>query len=316
MLQKKRLISFTFLILFLIFMIGGCASTVPDDNSEENLTSSTTTYPYTLTDARGKEVTIEKMPEKIVSLAPSVTEILFALGLEEQIVGVTNNCNYPPEASSKEKVGDFSINIEKVISLEPDLVIGMQSMNASQMEEMDNLGLTTLAIEPQSIEDIKNTLELLGKVTSTEEEARGAIDEMNAVLAEVEEALAGLEEEDKKSVFMEIGYDPLFTVGKGSLQDEIIHLAGGVNAVEANEPWLQYSLEKLVVNDPDFIVFLTHPLVKSIEDVKNRPGWQEISALKEGNILIPSTIDPYVRPVPRTVEAIKELAQVLYPERF
>jgi len=159
-------------------------------------------------------------------------------------------------------------------------------------------------------------VELLGQVTSSEETAKSVIDKMDATLAETENALAGLKEEDKKTVFMEIGYDPLFTVGKGSLQDEIMGLAGGVNAVRADEAWLQYSLERLVIDDPDLIVILNHPAVKSIEDVKNRPGWQEIPAVKEGRIFIPSNIDPYVRPVPRTVEAIKELAQVLYPDRF
>jgi len=273
-------------------------------------------YPLTLTDARGKEIILESAPQRIISLAPSVTEVLFALGLDDRIVAVTDNCDYPAAARTKESIGDYNVNLEKVVSLEPDLVVGIASMNGAHLQGLDELGVTTLAVDAFNLDETRELIVLLGQATGASSKAGEIIAAMDETIARVNRALDGMADSERKSVFIEIGYEPLYTVGPGSLQDEIIRLAGGVNAAQANEPWVQYSLEQLIQDDPDALVILSSPNPPALKEIAARPGWNTLTAVKEQKVATGFDVNTFVRPTPRVAEAVEQLARFLYPERF
>ncbi|MGF7184692.1 iron complex transport system substrate-binding protein [Desulfitispora alkaliphila] len=252
---------------------------------------------------------------RIVSVVPSVTEILFDLGLEDQIVGVTTNCDYPEAAADYEKVGDWNINVEKLVSLEPDLVIGMESTNGMLLNELSQFGIETLAFEAQSFDEIYEAFMLIGQATNSEKRAQELVNEMQERVDSVVDVVSAIPAEDRVTVFMEVGWEPLYTVGKTSLQHEIIELAGGVNIIEVEKSWVQYNQEQLIEDNPQVIILGTHPHY-SAEDVKARIGWQELLAVKEDRIIDDIDTNTLVRPTYRAVLGLEAVAEELYPELF
>ena len=192
--------------------------------------------PITVTDDFGETVTIRGIPQRIVSLAPSNTEILYALGLEDRIVGVTDYCNYPPETADKPKVGGYStINIEKVIAAEPDLVLATFGNTEDAVDRLRTFGMTVVSLNPLTINDVLRDIELVGAATRQEEEAaalvRNLATRIQAVTAKTE-ALA-----EKPSVAHVVWYDPIWVSGGGTFQDEVITMAGGTNTFDSTEGW-------------------------------------------------------------------------------
>lgn len=272
----------------------------------------------TVVDDAQRTVEIRGVPERIISLAPSNTEVLFALGLGDKVVGVTDLCDYPEEAQEIEKVGFVEINLEKIVDLEPDLVLYIGgTAQLEKTQTMEDLGLTVLVLAPSDIEGIFADIELVGRTTGTEDEAADLVSELRARMDEVLSRVA--QAKRQPLVFYELdATDPArpWTAGPGSFIDALITMAGGVNlGASAEMEWAQFSTEEVIAQDPEIIILGDANYGVTAESVEERPGWGVITAVKAGAIYpIDDTL--VSRPGPRIVDGLEELARIIHPELF
>ncbi len=246
---------------------------------------------------------------RIISLAPSNTEILFALGLDEEIVGVSSYCNFPRKASSKEKVGDFSNpNIEKIISLKPDIIFAAGLEQNQVVRKLKDLEQNVIVINPENFNELFGDIELIGKLTGKKNEALNLVslmqDEINKITQQVKLF------NDTPKVFIEINFNPLMTVSDGSFLDEMIKIAGGINiAGNLPRPYCRISEELVISQKPDVIIITHSP---DTLDIKDRSGWENIPAVKNNNVYNDVNPDILVRPGPRLADGLEELFKRMY----
>jgi iron complex transport system substrate-binding protein len=267
-------------------------------------------------DEVGREVTFPFPPKRIVSLAPNITEILFSLGLDEEIVGVSIHCNFPEKAKTKVRVGSYiSLDFEKITSLKPDLIIATGAGNTREMvDRLEKLGFQTYAIYPKNFNDILKSIGHIGEVVNREKEARGIIEGLRKRSQRVIELTKGL---PRPKVFIQIGDAPIVTVGKGSFADDLIRLAGGENiAGKEKEVYPRFGMEEILKRSPEVIVISSmNPKGDYQKILEQWTRWKTIPAVKNGRIhLIDS--DLLDRPSPRIIDGLEELARVLHPEKF
>ena len=254
---------------------------------------------------------------RIVSLMPSNTEILFALGLGEALVGVTDYCNYPPEleeavaAGRIQRVGDaFNVNEELLISLEPTLVVFGYSTEAAQnlAERLNDLGINTEIIFPQTVQQTMESIIRLGDLTGTGDRAAALVAEMEAAFAEAAAATEELPAEDRPKVLMLLDLDSLYVAGTGTLENELIKAAGGVNIVEtAGYP--QISEEAIIAGNPD-IILCSFPFKDRI--LSEKEAWKELTAV-QAEAVYDLEGDLINRPGPRLVEGLKLMQFIIHP---
>jgi len=300
------------LLALLIIALAGCAGAGAPEASES-------AKPISVVDDAGRTVEIVSNPQRLVSLAPSNTEILFALGLGDRVVGVTDFCDYPEEAQAIEKVGGMEHNLEKIVALDPDLIvaIGGSTAQVEKATEMEKLGLTVLVLEPGDIEGIMANIELVGKATGAEKEASQLVAQMRKRFDDITARAEGAA--SSPTVFFELdATDPSkpYTPGPGSFIDALISLAGGSNvAASAKMQWAQLSTEEIIAQDPEVIVLGDAGYGVTVEMVKERPGWSVIAAVKNGAIY---PIDDILisRPGPRIIDGLEALARIIHPELF
>ncbi len=275
--------------------------------------------PISFTDGYGREVSILEPAKRVVSIAPSNTEILFAIGAAAQVVGRDELSDYPPEAVDVTSIGTTygELNVEAIVALEPDLVLAAMITSPEHVQTLEDLGLVVFVLpNPMGMDELYDVLEMAGKLTGHETEAEDLVDELEIRVETVLETLAGAA---PVPVFYEIdGTDPNapWTTGPGTFQDVLIGLAGGENIASDIEFWGQLSLEEIVARDPAVIVFSESPYVATTpESLAERPGWGEIAAVINGRVygIDGNWID---RPGPRYVDALETLAKVLHPELF
>ena len=271
-------------------------------------------FPITLTDGAGNTVTIVSEPQRIVSLAPSHTEILYVLGLQDRIVGVTTYCNYPPAAAEKVKVGEFAnISLEQVVGLEPNLVLGTSMHAAEVAPRLRELDIAVFIVDSQTVLEVLTDIQTIGRITGREEVAADLVAKMRNRIEAVQTAVEG---EPRPRVFWELGPE-LYTAGPGSWINDLIELAGGENiADDVGTPWPQLSVEVIVLKDPDVVVLADHNYGETAEKVAERPGWSDIAAVKVGRVIELVEEDIFSRPGPRIVDALEFMARALHPERF
>jgi len=274
--------------------------------------------PVSFVDDFGREIKIESAPQRIVSHVPSITETLFALGLDEKIVGVSDYCNYPEAAKAKEKVGGYYYpSMEKIVALEPDIVF-TDGFVDYLMTQLDALGITYIVLQPEDIDGILKNIELVGKVTNTQKQAREVVNDIQARIADVAERV---KEAPKTTVFYAFDTtDPNnpWTVGPGSFVDSLITMAGGENiAAKAAAPWVQFSIEEVVNSSPDVIILDSGmgTAVTVTEELRQHPVWGELTAIKEGRVY-PIDGDLVNRSGPRIVVGLEEIAKIIHPELF
>jgi len=185
---------------------------------------------------------------RYISLAPSTTEILFALGLDEEIAGVSSYCDYPELARSKEKIGSFSQpDIEKILSLKPDIVFSTGLEQQAVVEELKKLGLKVMVSDPQNFSELYDSISEIGKLTAKENAARELISKMKKDIGEVVSQSRAIATGKRKKVFVEIWHDPLMTAGKNTFVNELITFAGGINIAEdAAKPYSFFSAEDVI----------------------------------------------------------------------
>jgi len=269
-----------------------------------------------LEDEVGREVIFPFPPKRIVSLAPNITEILFSLGLDEEIVGVSIHCNFPAKAKSKARVGSYiRLDFEKITSLNPDLIIATAAGNTRDMvDRLWKLGFPTYVIYPKNFNDILKNIAHIGQVVNREKEARVIIEGMRKRSERVIELTKGL---PRPKVFIQIGDVPIVTVGKGSFADDLIRLAGGENtAGKDKEVYPRFGMEEILKRSPEVIVISSmNPRGDYQKIIQEWNRWKTIPAVKNGRIhLIDS--DLIDRPSPRIIDGLEELASVLHPKRF
>ncbi len=271
-----------------------------------------------LTDGLGREVKLDSPARRVVSLAPSNTEILFAIGAGSQVVGRDELSDYPEEASAIESVGgsmgDFST--EAIVTLEPDLVLAAEINNVELVKQLEDLGLTVYYLKnPTNFEEMYANLVTVGQLTA--HDVTELVDSLRARVAAVDEKISYVSE--RPLVFYELdGTDPLkpWTSGPGTFVDTLITRAGGANVGAALDgEWAQISSEELVAEDPQVILLGDALYGVTVESVAARTGWDTITAVKN-NAIYPFNPDTVSRPGPRLVDALEEMAKLLHPDLF
>jgi iron complex transport system substrate-binding protein len=251
---------------------------------------------------------------RYVSLAPATTEILFALGMDKEIVGVSSYCNYPPEAKGKEKTGDFSNpSSEKILSLRPDYVFCAGLEQSAAIAELRRLGLKVYVSDPANIEELLYSIEEIGAITKKEAEAKRLTAKIHAQINAVTAKARLLPAEDKPKVFVEIWHTPLTTAGKGSFIDELIGLAGGINiAHKVKRPYSVFSPEEVARVQPDVIILAYMVKGDSADSLRQRAGWEKLPAVRLNKVYADINPDIILRPGPRVAEALQELYERIH----
>ena len=272
--------------------------------------------PLKMKDEVGREVTFLFPPKRIVSLAPNITEILFSLGLDEEIVGVSIHCNFPEKARRRVQVGSYiSLDFERITSLQPDLIIATGAGNTREMvDRLKKLGFPTFVIYPKNFNDILQSIGHIGQVVNRDREARGIIEGMRKRSQRVIELSRNL---PRPKVFIQIGDAPMVTVGKGSFADDLIRLTGGENiAGKENEVYPRFGMEEILKRSPEVVVISSmNPKGDYQKVLQEWTRWNTLPAVKNGRIHLMDS-DLIDRPSPRIIDGLEELARILHPERF
>ncbi len=274
--------------------------------------------PGTFTDDMGREITLDRIPQRIVSHVPSITEILFALDLGEKVVGVSEYCDYPEAAKTKPTVGSLvNPSIEKIVDLDPDLVLTNGGVEYV-MTQLDSLGITYIVLDPNDVDGILENIELVGKVTGVDKKAGEVIKDMQDRILQI---TTRVKDAPRVKVFYTFATTDLnnpWTAGPGSFVDSLITLAGGENVgAKASAPWIQFSIEEVIAADPEVIIVdAGHgSAVTPIAELKQHPVWREMAAVKQDRTY-PIDGDLVNRPGPRIVRGLEELARIIHPELF
>jgi iron complex transport system substrate-binding protein len=252
---------------------------------------------------------------RYISLAPSTTEILFSLGLDEEIVGLSTYCNYPENAKSKTKVGDFSQpNIEKILSLRPDYIFCTGIEQAIAVSQLKKLGLKVYVADPTNMQELLDSIREIGKITGKNKEAQDLTKNMAFSIEKIKSKVSRICQEARPKVFIEIWHSPLTTAGKGSFIDDLIGIAGGINiAYDTKRPFSIFSVEEVIKRNPDCIILAYMDKENAAKIIKKRAGWQEISAVKKDRIYNDISPDLLLRPGPRVIRGLNELYKRFYP---
>jgi len=305
----KKLGAICLAVALFAFLVTSCAK------APEN----TTPAPAQITDQLGRAVTINAIPQRIVSLAPSNTEILFALGLGDRIVGVTDYCTYPPEAKKKPSIGGFSTpNIEEVIAKNPDLILAGDIHKDKVIPQLESKGLTVIALNPKTIDEVLAAITLVGKVTGAEKEAASLVTDMKGRIKAITDKTDNLTEAQKQRVLEIVWHDPLMAAGAGTLHDEIIGKAGGINIAHNLTDYADISLEAVIAANPE--VMIADVGMGEGEDLPfqflmSEPRLKETDARKN-NRIYSINVELVSHPGPRTVTALEQIAKLIHPELF
>lgn len=276
-----------------------------DKGGEDNTESA-----ITITDWRGENVTLPKYPQRIVSLGGSFTEVLFAIGAQDQVVGVDRDSDYPPAALSKTNVGSgYTLNQEAVMVLDPDCVIcwGYQT---DTIDTLEGLGVPVLVYYPGNVEEIMWTIDSMGEATGRVQATQDLVSGMQQIIDGIEEVLSNLTEEDKPKVYFELQSGK--TVGPGSITNDLIEMAGGINIYgNATTKYPQPSSEYIIGENPDIIV-IEDQSSKTNGDIVSQEGWDVIDAVENNQIY---RIDKNLNSVtPRLIDALQAFAHWLHPD--
>lgn len=279
-----------------------------------------TNFPLTVTDDLGRIVTIEKLPKRIVSLAPSNTEILFALGLEDEIVGTTDYCDYPEAAKSKPRVAGYvNPDLEKMVSQQPDLIIAEAIHENTVLPALEKLDLTVIVTSATSLDVVMDDIKLIGEITGKSRAAAKLVDDLTERIQAVATKTAGLSPEQRTRVLYAIWYDPIWTMGSGTFVDDLICNAGGSNIFSKDfEKSHVVSLETIITKNPQVIIVsgmgTTGDLIYNNIMKESRLGG--VDAMRDDRIYKISDANFIERPGPRIVDGLEEVAKFIHPEIF
>jgi iron complex transport system substrate-binding protein len=269
-----------------------------------------------VTDEMGRLVRVPQPVERIVSLAPSLTETVYALGLQDRLVGDTDYCDYPPAAQKKQKVGGaVNPSIEEVAALHPDLVLVTKALNRPEtVRALDDLKIASYATDPHTVQEIISSTTKLADVLGAAAAGASLAEDLQQRLADLKRRIGEL---PPRRVLFIVWTEPLITVGKGTFIADAMRKAGGISIVDVTQDWPQLSLEEVVRLQPEFLVIAAQHEENTPSDLEAlavRPGWRSLEAVKNRRFAVIS--DAVNRPAPRIVSAIEDLARQLHPEAF
>ncbi|MGV8905211.1 MAG: ABC transporter substrate-binding protein [Acetobacterium sp.] len=317
--MKKKITGSLLVILLvsvLVLAFAGCQKTDSTASVTTGPATKTgsTAYPLTVTDDLGNAVTIDKEPQKIVSLSPASTEILFAVDQGSKVVGRTDYDNYPEAALAVPTIGDYNApNVEKIIALAPDLIIASDFVTDEVRQQLEATGAKVMVFSPVSIDGIMNNIIMAGEVTNGNDQAKTIVEKMTAdrqgIIDKAKTAAT------QKSVFVDVG--DFFSAGPGSMMDAMLADINAKNiAGDASMPWPQMSTEQIIASNPDVYI----SLYSTPDEVKTTPGFDKITAVKNNDIAYYAFLSPesdlVQRPGPRIVQGLELLAADVYPEIF
>jgi iron complex transport system substrate-binding protein len=271
--------------------------------------------PRSFTDEAGRPVQVPAGVKRIVSLAPNLTEIVFALGQSDRLAGDTDFCDYPAEASKKPHVGGpVNPNLEQVVALKPDLVLATAINRRETVDALARIGVPVYATDPHSVADMITSIEHIGKVLEAEKTATPLAAGLRERLFNLDRRISGA---TPRRVLFVVWTDPLITVGRDTFIADALRRAGARSVVDATAEWPRISFEEILRLQPEFLVFAnahSADAQRDIDSLRTRPGWRELDALRRGNIVVVS--DAINRPAPRMVDAVEQLARAFHSESF
>jgi iron complex transport system substrate-binding protein len=275
-------------------------------------------WPQRVRDALGREVTIPAAPRRVISLTPANTEILFAIGAGDRVVGVTTWCNFPAEARTRAKVGGFAattIHLETLVALQPDLVVAGDETQRQVIESVARLGFPVLAVKVRDFPALYTVTEQLGRLCEAGPAAAALVAGLRRRVDDVVARSAGIPADRRPRVYWEVFDAPVMSAGRGSMIGQLIELAGGVNVfADVREEYPQVSTEAVVARAPEVILGpdMIDGGALTVARLRARPGWSAIPAVRTGRVhVLPA--DPTSRPGPRLVDGLELVAAVLYP---
>lgn len=275
----------------------------------------TETGPRTFVDDLDRKIILTHTPRRIISLAPSITETLFAIGLGERVVGVTQYCDYPPEAQAKPKVGYIHPNLESIVALQPDLVLAPREfLRGEVLGKLEQLNIPTYVMDAGMIDDVLSHIRTLGRML-------GALDAADELAGRMQKQLEAIKARTamlpRPRVLYVLNSEPLITVGPGSFIHQAIELAGGSNIAEPSRvAYPRLSMETVLKANPDLIIFPSSVVERGSEGERQRwQRWATLSAVKQGRFYrLPNEL--LNRPGPRVVQGVETLARILHPDTF
>jgi iron complex transport system substrate-binding protein len=270
-----------------------------------------------VTDELGRVVAVPQPVRRIVSLAPNLTETLFAIGLGDRVVGVTDFCDYPPEATTRAHIGGpVTPNLEKIAALHPDLVFATRSggNRLSTVQSLETLNIAVFTTDPHTVEDVIVSAERMGTIAEAPERARAVAGELRGRLDRLSSQIAGA---SNVPILLVVWPDPLITIGRDTFIADGLRKAGAENIIQTAQDWPNTSLEEVARLQPRYLVFASdhsEETNRQIQELGNRSGWKDLDAVREGRIIVLS--EAIARPAPRLIDEIEKLAAILHPERF
>jgi iron complex transport system substrate-binding protein len=296
----------------LVVLLSCCARA----SAQNGATQAATATSREVTDELGRRVQVPNAARHVVSLAPNLTEIVFALGEGENLAGDTDFCDYPSEATRKPHVGGtVNPNLERVASLMPDLVLATRSINRREtVAALDRVGLPVYVTDPHSVDEMIASVEHIGNALGAEKSAATVVSDLRGRLAELERRLGG---SAPRRVFFVVWTDPLISIGRDTFIADALRRAGGRSVIDTAAEWPRISLEEVVRLQPEFLVFASAhggDMRRDIAALHTRPGWRNLEALRNENVILLS--DTINRPAPRMMDAVEQLARALHPEAF
>ncbi|ALS78687.1 ABC transporter substrate-binding protein [Planococcus kocurii] len=299
-----------------VLTLGACQSETTEKTDAEPTNKGEEQANYTVTDDLDNELTFEKVPETVVSLIPSNTEILYGIGAGEKVIGATDYDNYPAEAAEVERVSDSVVfNAERIIEMDPDVVIGYSTGAPTGYEELEAAGIQVFVIESaQSFEDVYGDIEQISTVMGLEDKGDTLNSSIQQQIEEVQEKIEGVEA--KKQVFFEISPSPeIYTAGQKTFQQEILNHANVENIFGDLEGWPKISEEEVITRNPEIITTTVSYTEDPIGEIKAREGWSDIEAIQNDQVFFLDS-DITSRPGPRIGDAVELVAKTIYPDLF
>ncbi len=276
----------------------------------------------TVADDLGRLVSISSAPHRIVSLSPSNTEILFALGLGDGVVGVTKYCNYPPEVESLKDSGKLEVvggyvdpDLEKILSLRPDMVVASQTHSSGAVTLLDKEGIPIFVVDPNNLSSIILSIEKIGKIAGKDAEASALVQQMQSRIKAVSDKVSLL---PKTRVLYIVWHDPVQTAGARTFEDEIIEKAGGLNIFHDLSGYAQVDPEAIAVRNPEVIIACSGMGTgadKPLQWAETERGLNQTDARKNGRIY-QAEGDIITRTGPRIVDGLEMFARFIHPEAF
>ncbi len=297
-------------ITLLAGTVAACTTATPTETPTPTSTS------ITITDHFNRVVTIEKYPQRIISLSPAHTEILFALGLGDRVVGVSEYSDYPPEAKAKPSVGAYDTpNIETIISMAPDLVLATEEHEA-EIAQLESRGIVTVGLKPTTVSEVLATITIIGQITGQDEAAARLVADMHQRIDAITEKTRSLTDAQRLRVFYIIWHDPIWTVGSGTFHDELIRMAGGVNIAGNLTGYVDISLEAVIAANPQVIIAgvgMGTGVDLPLQFVQTDDRLSGVDA-RINNRIYGANMDIVSRPGPRLVDALEIFFSLIHPE--